>query len=227
MPASPEERAVVPAISGRYRILKRLGSGSIGTVYLARDASLGRLVALKLIRPERLGEGGLEQLQSEFRSVAALRHPQIAGAFDFGYTEEGRVPFYTREYIEGEPFSLGPPDREACGSPRDFLRPFFDLLDALSYLHAHEILHLDIHAGNFIVAKDPRRGGVLIDFGLGGRAASPLSSPQSHLVFRPPEVLAQGTVGTASDLYSVGRLLLYRLTGSAESEPRLPPLIAG
>jgi serine/threonine protein kinase len=75
-----------------------------------------------------------------------------------------RAAFYTREYIEGEPLRPGPPPpgRDA----RAHLRPLFDLLDALAYLHAHDILHLDIHPGNLIEARDESRGSVLIDFGL-------------------------------------------------------------
>ncbi|MGH7378422.1 MAG: serine/threonine-protein kinase, partial [Candidatus Methylomirabilales bacterium] len=209
-------------IAGRYRIQRRLGSGSLGTVYLARDAAADRLVALKVIRAERLGAEGLARLKEEFRAIAGLHHTQVAVAHDFGYTAEGGLPFYTREYVEGSPLAPGPPGIEQPVPPAEFLRPFFDLLEALDYLHAHEILHLDIHAGNLIVAGDPGRGSVLIDFGLWGPlrdvGSSSLVMVRSSM---PPELLRKEGVGPASDLYSVGRLLLYRLTGNPESVPRL------
>jgi DNA-binding NtrC family response regulator/tetratricopeptide (TPR) repeat protein len=228
MHTSPEGAPRGLSVSSRYTILRKLGTGSIGTVYLARDEAAGRQVALKIIRAEHLGARGLEHLQREFRSIASLCHPQIAAAFDFGYTRDGNLPFYTRESIDGEPLAPGPPGPAGQASPREFLAPFFDLLDALHYLHAHEILHLDIHAGNLIVARDPRRGSVLIDFGLlrsfRGLGSSMLIKAGSFL---PPEVLTDRHAGAATDLYSVGRLLLYRLTGSPDGEPRLPREIPG
>ena len=100
-------------VAGRYRIERKLGSGSMGTVYLARDERTGSRVALKLMKAERLDAEGLATLQREFSSIASLHHPQIARAHDSGYTEGNRVPFYTREYIEGVPVALGPPGSAA------------------------------------------------------------------------------------------------------------------
>ncbi len=149
------------AVSSRFRIQRKLGSGSVGAVYLAHDVSAERSVALKVIRSDGIGSKDLRVLQREFRAIASLRHPQIAEAYDFGYTEEGRIPFFTREYVAGSPLRPGPPDSKAQANPGEFLKPVLDLLDALDYLHAHDILHLDIHAGNLIVADDDKRGSVL------------------------------------------------------------------
>ena len=165
---SPSPKLERLVVSGRYHIQRKLGSGSMGSVYLARDEATSSLVALKVVKTDRLGPEGLADLQREFRDIADLRHPQIAAAYDFGYTTGARIPFYTREYIAGTPLRPGPPGQEGQLSPRDFLQPFYDLLDALHYLHAQEILHLDIHAGNVIEADDDERGSVLIDFGLVG-----------------------------------------------------------
>ena len=103
--------------------------------------------------------------------------------------------------------------RHTLGSGRESLRPFFDILDALHYLHAHEILHLDIHAGNIIVG-DKDRGSVLIDFGLGRLVRSGDSwqvlTPHSNVA---PELLVGDAPGRATDIYAVGQLLLYFLTG--------------
>jgi transcriptional regulator of aromatic amino acid metabolism len=106
MESSPQStpslgRTWTPAlISGRYALRRKLGSGSSGTVYLAHDAVRDRQVAIKVIRSESVTPRGIASLQQEFQAIASLRHPQIASAFDFGYTEAG-LPFYTREYVSG------------------------------------------------------------------------------------------------------------------------------
>lgn len=228
MTSSPSPRAEGLLVSGRFRVRRKLGSGSTGTVYLAEDVSASRSVALKVLKVERLGPKALNQLQAEFRAIAGLRHPQIARAYDFGYTDSGHLPFYTREYIEGVPLQSGPPDVRGNVDPRAFLRPILDLLDALHYLHAHEILHLDIHSGNLIVADDSKKGSVLIDFGLGipgiTRQSSELAGTRSSL---PPELLLAEPPGPAADIHSVGRTLLFRLTGHYEGDGRLPREIPG
>src|SRR6266545_2583260 len=216
-----------PAIGGRYAIQRKLGAGSIGTVYLALDSRAGRPVALKVLRPDHFSAGAVERFRREFGAIAALRHPQIAEAFDFGYTDGG-LPYYTREYIEGTPCAAGPP---AGAPPAEFLEPILDLLEALEYLHAHGILHLDIHPGNLIVARNSSRGSVLIDFGLfrsgsGPRLTRALDSTQPF-VPPPPEVLRGERLGPATDLFLAGRLLLHRLAGELAGEARLPREIPG
>lgn len=213
-------------ISSRYRILRKLGAGSVGTVYLAHDSDDDRQVALKVIPAERFDYGALERLQEEFRTIASLSHPQILSAYDFGYSDRGGVPFFAREFVSGEPLKAGPPDTRARQNPGLHLRPIIDLLDALEYLHAHEILHLDIHAGNVIVSDSVERGTVLIDFGL-VRPDLPVLSSLSVPADGPPELLAGETPDARTDLYAVGRLLLYRLTGSRQGTAILPREIPG
>ncbi|MCZ6794807.1 MAG: sigma 54-interacting transcriptional regulator [Planctomycetota bacterium] len=213
---SPQAHTRTSILAGRYAIRRKLGSGSLGTVYLARDVYTRRPVALKVISTEGLIGDAVAHMQQEFQAIASLRHPQIASAYDFGYIEEGSVPFYTREYIQGSPLSPGPP----WGRPaRAFLRPIVDLLEALRYLHDHETLHLDIHAGNLIVADDPDRGGVLIDFGIPRSLEEPRLSVSAAM---PPEIAGGGQAVPQSDLFLVGRLLLYRLTGRAGGRAQLP-----
>ncbi len=197
----------------------------MGTVYLAYDASAERFVALKLIRLDRLSPDVAAKLKEEFQAITSLHHPQIATAYDFGYTDEASLPFYTREYIQGSPLPPGPPGGGV--PPREFLRPILDLLDALDYLHAHGILHLDIHPGNLIVADDPERGSVLIDFGLIRPHGPYLSTSVEFLSGMPPEVLRKGEAIPETDLFLAGRLLLYRLRGEARGDARLPREIPG
>ena len=200
-------------VSRRYQILRRLGAGATGAVYLARDGARDRRVALKIIQCDRSESEGLARLQAEFRSVASLHHGQIADAYDFGFTERDGLPFYTREYIEGEPLAAGPPSSD--DDPLVFLRPILDIIAATRYLHVHDVFDLDLHPGNLIVSKSQDRGCVLIDIGFGAGPGSRSSSPRLA-DFRT----AAGRVGEAaspqSDIFSIGSLLAARLTGSYE-----------
>jgi serine/threonine protein kinase len=126
MSPAPSPRSRIFDVSGRYHIQRKLGTGSMGTVYLAHDEVAGRPVALKLLRVEKLEPArGLEDLQQEFRAIANLRHSQIASAYDFGYTQDSQVPFYTREYVEGVPLPGGPP-RESRDITRQEREPRTD-----------------------------------------------------------------------------------------------------
>jgi serine/threonine protein kinase len=107
MVPSPSPRARSAISLGRYAIVRKLGSGSAGTVYLVRDRRVDREVALKVLRTDRISPDAVEKLQEEFRSFAGLHHPHIAAAHDFGYTGIPSVPFYTRESIEGDPLPAG------------------------------------------------------------------------------------------------------------------------
>ncbi len=114
MAPSPLPRKRGATIAGRYSIRRKLGSGSLGTVYLAHDAARGHPVALKVIRTDRISPDAVRNMQREFRAVASLNHRQIATAYDFGYTQEDDLPFYTHEYIPGE--ALPPrPSRQGIG----------------------------------------------------------------------------------------------------------------
>lgn len=225
MSTSPTPQIQPVTIAGRYAVLRKLGSGSVGTVYLVLDQVERREVALKLLRTEALITRSGARIQEEFRAIAALEHPQIARAYDFGYTDRDGVPFYTREHVAGRPLPPGPPDSR---TPEEFLRPVLDLLDALEYVHDQGILHLDVHAGNLIVADDSSRGSVLIDFGLAPSAAALARSTRAaSWPDLPPEMIAGRQLRPATDLYFAGRLLLYRITGRMTGEPTLPREIPG
>jgi DNA-binding NtrC family response regulator/tetratricopeptide (TPR) repeat protein len=223
--ASPSLHAPGNAFARRYVLHKKLGSGSLGSVYLAVELGSRNPVALKIIHAERLGPSTVARMQDEFRAIATLNHPQIAKAFDFGYNEQNGTPYYTREYVQGAPLPPGPPDREP---PSRFLRPILDLLDALEYIHEQGILHLDIHAGNLIVADQPERGSVLIDIGLLRPLEGPrLTTSPREWTLLPPEALQGGALTPRTDLFLVGRLLQFRLKGRMDDSPALPKEIPG
>ncbi len=87
MAPSPELSDQGATLAGRYSIRRKLGSGSLGTVYLAHDVARGHVVALKVIRTDRINPEAVRDMQREFRAFASLNHHQIATAYDFGYTE--------------------------------------------------------------------------------------------------------------------------------------------
>ena len=166
MSPSPGQPVEERLISGRYKLIRNLGTGASGTVFLAWDSRDEREVALKILHKDRLGAEGIQALQREFRTLVTLSHSQIAAAHDFGYCDDDETPYFTREFIPGRPLLPGPPSLDSTISPATYLRPIVEVADALHYLHSHEILHLDVHAGNVIEATNPDRGSVLIDFGL-------------------------------------------------------------
>jgi serine/threonine protein kinase len=197
-------------------------------VYLVDDLVTRRQIALKLIRPELLDAESIEGLKDEFRAIASLRHPRIASAIDFGYTQDDSIPFYTPEYTRGMPLPPGPIDLEGQTDPEGFVRPILDLLDALHYLHSHDILHLDVHAGNLIVPDDPTRDSQLIDVGvLIPRLDKERSRRAEARLSLAPEPIGDEPVGPFTDIYAVGRLLLSRLTGRYQGEAKLPRQIPG
>ena len=217
-------------IADRYAVREKLGSGSMGSVYRCFDTERKRTIALKLLRAGDLSSELVERMRSEFLAIRTLRHPQIATAYDFGYTETG-APFYTRESIDGCPIEPGSARSVAA---EEHLAPIVDVIDAVAYLHDHDILHLDIHAGNCIVASSPGRGCVLIDFGL-PRSLGELhvSSGDSTWANLPPELRAGEPCDARTDVYMIGRLLQQRvggegrIGGEALDEPRLPREIPG
>ena len=252
MSPSPTPRFSSSTLAGRYAIGQKLGTGAFGSVYLAHDAERGHAVALKLIRPERLSAAAVTRLKREFRAIAALDHANIARAFDFGYADDGTRPFYTREYVAGSPLAAGPPPSgRDLGHPEAWLEPILRVLDALAYLHASEVLHLDIHPGNVIVTDRPDASTppadsrqqeshpvrtphpvagrtVLIDFGLlRSRAGALVSSEATTLPAIPPELVHGLDASVATDVFLTGRLLQYRLTGHQDDEARLPREIPG
>ena len=229
-PSDPGGAEPFPVVSSRLEIRRRLGCGTYGTVYLARDRVRDREVALKVFNPAVLGDAGSELFQREFRVLAGLRHPGIAQVFDFGYADVDERPYYTREFVTGQPLTASVLAPEAT-SPREYLAPILDVLDALDYLHGHGLLHLDVHGGNVLLERGGRARTMLIDLGvppqLGSSAATPglssrSASGPSRLVVAP-ELSAGRPPTPAVDVYSVGRLLARLLEDAEHPYPgRLP-----
>jgi eukaryotic-like serine/threonine-protein kinase len=205
---------------GHYRILRLLGAGGMGRVYLAEDLKLGREVALKVL-PEEFAsdESRMRRFVREAKAASALSHPNVAQIYEVG--EDNGTSFITMEFVEGESLAdklvSGPLDAETT------LDIALQLADALDEVHAHGISHRDLKPSNVIIS---RRGHVkLVDFGLArfdtGASDADTKSPTASLTtpglivgsvpYMSPEQALGRKSDHRSDIFSLG-VLLYELT---------------
>jgi serine/threonine-protein kinase len=211
---------VPQVIAGRFRIEREIGTGGMGTVYLATHLGLERPVAVKIIRREFAGDADVaDRFLREARTMAKLRHPHAAMIFDAGNLPDGRH-FIVMEFVEGETLSqtLG---REGRFSATRAVEIATQICDVLEEAHRLGIVHRDLKPSNILLGK---RGICVLDFGVAKVLAS---SPESTATFAstgsgqligtprymsPEQCLGQ-RVGARSDLYSLGVLLYEMLAG--------------
>lgn len=200
---------------GPYRLLRELGTGGMGRVWLAEraDGEWQRQVALKLPR-SGWARGVAERLVQERDALAALEHPNIARLYDAGTADGGR-PFIAMEYVDGRPINEYVQAR-GCDL-RQRLELFLQVASAVAYAHSHLIVHRDIKPQNILVTED----GVahLLDFGaakLLGRDDDAMLTRQVGGAMSPdyasPEQIRGERITVASDVYSLGVLLYELLT---------------
>jgi len=205
---------------GAWRLVSVLGHGGMGQVYLAErsDGHYQQLAALKLLRGFS-GEQALAQLARERQILAGLNHPNIARLIDGGSTPRGR-PYLVMDYVQGESM-LRYALRQRL-SLRELLRLFGMVCDAVAYAHRQLILHCDIKPSNVLVGLDGRA--MLLDFGVAQLQGKDGQAGSDTLAATPryasPEQLAGQPASSASDIYSLGRLLQELLTHTSQL-PRL------
>jgi serine/threonine protein kinase len=209
---------------GAYRLLREIGHGGMGTVWLAEraDGLISRRVALKLPHGHWRAPGLAERMERERAILAELDHRNIAKLYDAGLTTEGQ-PFLALEYIEGVPIDVyvaGGEGRAALGV-QERLRLFLQVANAVAYAHGKLIVHRDLKPANILVSKDG--GAHLLDFGIAklldaGEAQetklTQLSGRALTLDYASPEQILGKTLTVASDVYSLGVILFELLTGS-------------
>ena len=204
---------------GPYRLLRELGQGGMGVVWLAERArgELKRQVALKLPIVSLHNGALVDRFIRERDILAQLTHPRIARLYDAGIADRGQ-PFLAIEYVEGEAI-VAHCDRGGLGL-KARLRLFLQVLDAVQYAHANLVVHRDLKPANILVTAggDVR----LLDFGIAkllteGEAYETELTRVGGRVLTPdyasPEQVAGGVITTASDVYSLGVVLFELLTG--------------
>jgi serine/threonine protein kinase/tetratricopeptide (TPR) repeat protein len=203
----------------RYRIIRRLGAGGMGEVFLAQDTELDRSVAVKVMSAELAKDANQrKRFRAEARAASGLIHPNVCVIHEVGETEDGR-PFLAMEYIEGA--TLDEILRQRRLKMREILRLGIEIAEALDAAHSRGIVHRDIKPGNIMLAQ--KGNAKVLDFGLAkrfgedvldGTGSSAAQTRSGMLVGTPnymsPEQALGRELDNRSDIFSVG-VLLYEL----------------
>lgn len=203
---------------GPYRILREIGRGGMGAVYLAErdDEQYRQQVAIKLIKPGLGGDPIQRRFRNEMQILADLNHANIARLLDGGETTDG-LPYLVMEYVEGSAINQYCEDKQLSIEQR--LNLFCTVCAAVQYAHQHLVIHRDIKPGNILVTRDgvPK----LVDFGIaklldqtaGGSDLTATAMPFMTPQYASPEQLRGESVTTATDVYSLGVVLYELLSG--------------
>ncbi len=207
---------------GRYEILEELGRGAMGAVYKARDPQIGRTVAIKRILTAGLAAEELAQYKQRFyreaRTAGQLSHPGVVTIHDIAEDEAGQ-PYLVMEYVDGvtlhrmlRPAHTGHlPERIPVEQALDL---GVQIAEALDYAHRRGVVHRDIKPGNILVTAEGRAK--IADFGIAkftDAEATRTTSVMGTPAYMAPEQLRGGTVDARSDLFSLGAMLYWILTG--------------
>lgn len=208
-------------LGGRYRLLDEIGRGSVGTVHRARDEFLGRDVAVKLIEPPVVDAEALRRDEDEVKVLARLNHHGLVTLFDAGsdLSDAQRPRIYlVMELIDGP--DLRDRLRQGSLSSADVAQIGYDLAMALGYVHDHGVVHRDVKPANIMMFDyghhAARVRAKLTDFGIAMLTEAPLGGDGSFIgtaAYVSPEQAKGEPLGPASDIYSLGLVLLECLTG--------------
>jgi tetratricopeptide (TPR) repeat protein/TolB-like protein len=221
------------ALGERYALEREIGAGGMATVYLAKDLRHGRPVAIKVVRPELSGPGGIARFLREIELAARLQHPHILPVFDSGAVDDGaggQTPYFVMPFVEGETLRarLG---REKQLPVDDAISLAAEVADALAYAHAHGVVHRDIKPENILMSGGH---GVVADFGV-AKAIESGASPSGEVApgltavglaigtphyMAPEQATGRDLVDARADQYSLGCVLYELLAGG-------PPFAGG
>ena len=202
---------------GPYRLVRELGHGGMGAVYLAEraDDQFRQRVALKLIR-RGMDSQGIRRFMEERQILASLSHPSIARLLDGGITDD-RLPYFAMEYVDGTPIDRYCDARRLSIVAR--LALFVGVCQTVQYAHRNLVVHRDLKPSNILVTADGQVK--LLDFGIAKlltsqEATAGLTQPGLRLMtpqYASPEQVRGDSISTASDVYALGVLLYELLTG--------------
>lgn len=201
---------------GEYRLERLLGSGGMGSVYLAvrDDGEFDQQVAIKFSHSITASDWTAERFRYERRILAQLEHPHIARLLGGGATLHG-APYLVMEYVDGEPLTQWCAVRQT--PTRERLEVFLDVCDAVAHAHRHLVVHRDLKPGNILVTADG--AAKLLDFGI-SKLLDPARGDENASTVRlltpayaSPEQLQSRPLTTATDVYSLGAILYELLSG--------------
>ncbi len=227
---------VLPDISlgciGDYELLEELGRGGMGIVFRARQKSLGRIVALKMIlRGNLASEEELARFHTEAEAIAKLDHPSIVPIYEVGEWEN--QPYFSMRYVDGPTLSHRLVDGPL--SNHEALELIIPICDAIEHAHRQGILHRDLKPSNILLDRQGRP--FITDFGLAKQVAKPadITSPhqpsltESGAILGTPSYMApeqaagrRGEIGPTTDVYSLGAILYAMLTSRAPFQAASP-----
>lgn len=191
-------------ISNRYEVIRKMGSGSIGDVFLVRDRGEGKDVCLKLLRYTDAAE--MKDFSREFILLTKMRHPGLVRVYDFG-VDDFHGCFFTMEYASG-----GDLGQRGVSSPDEFFKAASSICQALDHIHGRGIIHGDLKPSNIL--RNSHGDFILADFGLSFVRGADLDIVSSgSAAFISPELLRKQSVSPRSDIYSLGLLFFELIFG--------------
>lgn len=226
-PGQTNSTQILPAnstIAGAFRVIRVIGQGGMGVVYLVEQMSLKKQVALKVLAPEFVNEQNWLRFQAEAKTLAALNHPTLVKVYDLGVHDHS-LPFYSMDYLQGHNLEEvliadGPlPLKQA-------LSIFIEVLAGLAYAHRNGIIHRDLKPSNIMLCTTGSANGLsqvkILDFGIsklvgaGANLAQSLTSTGEVFgspYYMSPEQCVGDLVDARSDIYSIGCSLFEVLSG--------------
>ncbi|HEY2054500.1 MAG TPA: protein kinase [Solirubrobacterales bacterium] len=210
---STSSKMIGTVLSGRYRLEAKLGSGGMSTVYLARDTTLDRPVAVKVMHREMSEQADqLERFRQEARAVAKISHPNVVAVIDAG--EDGGYPYIVFEYVEGETLKARI-NRIGALDVQESLAYAIEIGRGLTVAHARKMIHRDIKPQNVLIDAEGRAK--LTDFGISRQLEKEGMTATGRVLgttdyVAPEQAMGRG-VDQRSDIYSLGVVLFEMLTG--------------
>jgi serine/threonine protein kinase len=212
------------SLGGRYKLQELIGRGGSAAVYKAMDDVLGRFVAVKVFRPDVSDDGELRRQEAEVQLLSTFNHPGLVTVYDAGREDsssDGTRSFVVMELAQGKDLR----NRLRLGrlESRDVAKIGHQLAAALDYVHARGVIHRDLKPANIMLGFDEDTGEArakLMDFGIArvieGTRLTATGQTVGTATYLSPEQAQGGALGTSSDIYSLGLVLLECLTGYVE-----------